>query len=235
MHERIETREVPGVFVFSNTLKSLLVNALLGGLSTMAYVMQYLSSSTSSRDAWVVVLVALVAGLCYTVPRLFLALFLWFRNGTLEKQIKQVGLAVVGGLRHIDLIKTAPQSLRVVSGESGFGFVYVKLEGGTIEEERYFLEAMEALLNPVENPRYLLIRRNQRIGLSATDYYAVPDSIGAHKAAVGNFISQWKRYVGAVDCVYTRTMEGRAVLLKARAKSLSASFLKKAERKSVWE
>ncbi|CAA6690361.1 MULTISPECIES: DEAD/DEAH box helicase family protein [unclassified Lentimonas] len=235
MHERIEAKEVPGVFAFNNTLKFLVINALLGGLSTMAYVMQASNSGTSSRDSWLVVLIALLAGLCYTVPRLLRALFLWFRNGTLEKQIKQVGLAVVDSLRHLDLITTAPQSLRVVSGEGAMGYVYAKLEGGTIEEQRYFLAAMEALLNPVDNPRYLLIRKNHTMGISTVDYHAVPDVIGAKKAAVEYFARQWKRYVGACQAVYTRTGDGRAALLKARAKSLSASFLKKAERKSVWE
>ena len=235
MHERVEAKEVPGVFTFHHTLKFLVINALLGGLSTMAYVMQASSDGTNGRGSWLVVLIALLAGLCYTVPRLFRALFLWFRNGTLENQIKQVGLAVVDGLRQIDLIKTAPNSLRVSSGEGAMGFVYAKLEGGTIEEQRHFLEAMEALLNPVDNPRYLLIRKSETLGISAVDYHAVPDAIGAQKAAVEYFARQWKRTVGPAHAIYTRSAAGRAALLKARARSLSASFVKKAERKSVWE
>ncbi len=49
------------------------------------------------------------------------------------------------------------------------------------------------------------------------------------------FAQRWKSLVGPVQLVYTRTPEGRKMLLRARNHSLSGSFQDRAERVSCWK
>ena len=45
----------------------------------------------------------------------------------------------------------------------------------------------------------------------------------------------WRSHVGPVELVYTRTPDGRKVLLRARMQSFAAAFQSRAERVSSWK
>jgi hypothetical protein len=68
-----------------------------------------------------------------------------------------------------------------------------------------------------------------------TDFHAIPEVIGQHAKWVEFFIKRWNRYVGSADAIFTRSIEGRQILLKARTRSLSSSFRKKSNKITVWE
>ena len=94
---------------------------------------------------------------------------------------------------------------------------------------------MKEVLGPVDNPRYLLVRQSYLARILRVDYHPVPALIGQNKTYAAYFVKKWNRYVGTAKLVYTRNIEGRLMLLKARTKSLAASFQKKTDRVSVWE
>jgi len=96
------------------------------------------------------------------------------------------------------------------------------------------LRALREVLSPKENPRYLLARR--RIWrVFREDYFAVPDVLARKKEFADEFARRWNSRVGPVQLVYTRTPEGRKLLLRARSHSLSGAFQKRAERVSCWK
>ena len=66
------------------------------------------------------------------------------------------------------------------------------------------------------------------------DYHAVPEVLGRNKNIAEHFKNQWEQYVGACNLVFTRTVEGRKMLLKSRIKSLAAQFNDKSERINKW-
>jgi hypothetical protein len=88
----------------------------------------------------------------------------------------------------------------------------------------------------VDNPRYLLVRKSQLFDvIRQQDYHAVPQLIGNRKAAAERFARLWTDQVGKCDLIYTRSPEGRKVLLKARVCSLASAFQEKTEQVSRWE
>ena len=93
------------------------------------------------------------------------------------------------------------------------------IEKGT-EEQSIFLRALRETLSPIDNPRYLLARR-KIWRLFREDYFAVPDVLARKKEFAEFFAQRWKRLVGPVQLVFTRTPEGRRLLLRARNYSLS--------------
>lgn len=91
------------------------------------------------------------------------------------------------------------------------------------------------MVNPIENPRYLLVRQSKWGPFKRTDYHAVPQLIGKNKTNVEFFLKQWKKRFGQATFIFTRTTDGRKQLLQARMQAMSASFVNKADRLSVWQ
>ncbi|MBN2132195.1 MAG: hypothetical protein JW741_22030, partial [Sedimentisphaerales bacterium] len=67
------------------------------------------------------------------------------------------------------------------------------------------------------------------------DYHAVPAILGKNKELAEHFARMWGRFVGPVELVYTRSEQGRRLLLQARAHSLSSGFVGRAERVRSWQ
>jgi hypothetical protein len=93
---------------------------------------------------------------------------------------------------------------------------------------------LREILSPLDNPRYVLARR-KIWRVFREDYFAVPEVLARKKEFAEIFAQRWKSLVGPVELVFTRTPEGRRVLLRARSHSLSAAFQKRAERVSCWK
>ena len=108
------------------------------------------------------------------------------------------------------------------------------IDGATRAEERAFLEAFAELLGPVGNPRYLLVRQSRLWRQWRADYHAVPTSFAARREFAEHFHKQWKQRIGAAQLVYTRTGDGRRILLRARVKSFAAGMQGFCQRRSVW-
>ena len=71
--------------------------------------------------------------------------------------------------------------------------------------------------------------------IKQTDYFSIPSVIATNKRYVDLFKQLWKRYIGDCEIVYTRNVEGRKVLLKARKHAFSASNKKRSKRLSKWQ
>lgn len=80
-----------------------------------------------------------------------------------------------------------------------------------------FACCMEELWGVIDNPRYLLMRQT-RSGRT-DEYYAVPEVFGKQKERAAVFEKNMRRALGKFQIVYTRTPEGRKILLRARTKS----------------
>lgn len=232
MREQVAANAAPTGLAFMDTLKYMAMNAILGGIFWGA---QIFNGNRSGSNFFIFLMIGLGIAAAYALPRLAKALYLWVRNGTLENSIKQVSLAVLDGLRNKDLVKTAPAHLRVSAVRDKMGVVHCRLDGATTIEKRHFLDAMQDVLGPVDNPRYLLVRHSYLGRLLRVDYHPVPDILGQNKADAEFFAKRWGRYVGTAKLVYTRTVEGRILILQARTKSLSSVFRKKTDRVSIWE
>jgi hypothetical protein len=109
-----------------------------------------------------------------------------------------------------------------------------RIGGGRGAEQAIFLRALRDVLGPLENPRYLLARR-KTWRIFREDYFAVPEILARKKEFAEHFARRWSKLVGPIQLVYTRTPEGRRLLLRARNHSLSGVFRKRTERVSCWK
>ncbi len=159
----------------------------------------------------------------------------FLRTGTVEGVMKQVSIVVLETLSGLGLIKTSLKHVGLkVREEKGELFVFCA--NLPVEENNLFIQSLQEFLDPVENPRYLLVRHTTFLKkIKQTDYFAIPSAISPNKKGVELFKKLWNKYLGGCEIVYTRNPEGRRVLLKARKYAFSATKKRLSKRLSKWQ
>ncbi len=160
---------------------------------------------------------------------------IYIKYRDISKDIHQMGEALLEALIEIDAINTDRSKLTVVSDVDESGAIYCHLDGGTTYERSTFIKSLQEIIGAVDNPRYVIIRKSFFLNVfSQKDYHSLPDIIGRKKQFAEYFAEQWKRLVGSCELVYTRTVEGRKLLLRSRINSLASEFEDKTERINKW-
>lgn len=233
VREAASPRHAPYRLAWSDTLGWLVASGLSGGaFAGLAELRNLPGLATPGMIGMAVAGAAALASL----PKLLLSLRLLWRSGSLETSVRQVAEAVIAGLVAAGALDSfqAWQG-QVVTRRTASGRIDVLVEGLPRAGERVVLEALAEALGPVRNPRYLLVRRSW-LGLHRrADYHAVPEAIGRQKASAEAFHREWRARVGSARLVFTRSAEGRLILLRARARSFAAGFQRPVDRHSVWE
>ncbi|NIJ66008.1 superfamily II DNA or RNA helicase [Sphingomonas leidyi] len=226
-----EARYAPRQLAWADTLQALILSGISGGaLSAAGVVRQFAHLGGAATLA----MLFFGATFVYALPKLALAARLWRRNGTLERSLAQVGRALCASLCHAGALGRDETDYEILVRRSLSGHCEVIIDGATRAEERVFLDALAELLGPIQNPRYLLVRRSALWGRSRMDYHAVPASLGVRKELAEHFLGEWRRRVGSSRLLFARTQEGRRALLRARVQSFAGGMQRAFQRRSVW-
>lgn len=155
----------------------------------------------------------------------------YLRTGSIAGVMKQVAIVHLETLSYLGLIKTSLKNVGVYVDNQDS--VYVGCHNLPTEENNLLIKCMQEFLDPVNNPRYILVKRGNIA--TQVDYFAIPSVMSSRKKDVEVFKDLWNRYIGKGTVVYTRNYEGRKLLLKARQSAFSASKRKKSEKLSKWQ
>jgi superfamily II DNA or RNA helicase len=149
--------------------------------------------------------------------------------------LRDTGYALLFALQDAWLIgnDVPPDSVRVAEKSDGYE---VSLVDASPEDAAVFIRAYRQIFAPVRDQRYLILRNEHRLPNRALRYiwtlfrpffrrredyppayHPVPDVLATRKENAEAFSRYWHRYVGGGTFVYTRTAEGRRMLLGARA------------------
>ena len=159
----------------------------------------------------------------------------YLKTGTVEGVLKQVSIVILETMSSQGLIKSSIKNVGLHVTEVQ-GSVFVSCSNLPAEENNLFIQALQELLDPIDNPRYLLIKHSKFLGrVKQTDYFAVPSILSTKKKSVEIFQKLWKKYIGECEIVYTRNLDGRKVLLKARKNASSTMKRKRSKRLSKWQ
>lgn len=204
-------------------------NGLLQGLGRSARNIKTL------QDFYVFLTIFAGIGVLFFGRQTYKTLRLYFKYRDISKDIRQIGEALLNSLIKANVIHTNNSKLKVEATVDNLGAVYCHLEGGTTFDKSTFINALREIIVPIDNPRYVIIRKNRfLLFVKQKDYHSVPEILGRNKNLAEYFKNQWKQLVGTCDLVFTRTIDGRKLLLKSRVKSLAAQFDDKVEHVSKW-
>lgn len=215
-------------------IRGLLLQRTLLALLAWIILFGFALALADSLLFWVPVAAAVLVFFAW-LPRTFRILWRWVRHGSEGESLRRIGEAVVGGLIYTGAVRPSKPRISLRVRREKDGDLRIHPEGGTTFERSLFLDSLEEILEPVENPRYLIREKsgrkekNERVA-----YYAVPAAIGRKKDFADRFLSCWRTAIGPAELIYTRTPAGRKELVKARLQSLSAGDALKAQRLEIW-
>lgn len=225
---------------FNKTIRYFLVELVL---ALIFYVQEFLEQLPRFRNLfrtpegrWTILTFFLLGVFVFFGRRFYKAFKLFVKYRDISKDIHRIGNALLRTLHDTQHIQTDLSKLKVESSVNGFGEVYCHLEGGATFEKDIFIKSLQEMITPIDNPRYLIIRKNNFWHImSQKDYHMVPDLLGKHKSMATRLAKYWKDTVGNCSLIFTRNPAGRAWLLKARFNSLASEFHKKSERINRWK
>lgn len=236
--EEMEYKAVQSLYYYK-TIKNLvatLVSGLLGfGWDTLQGISRAARNIKTIEEFYVILGIAGTIGVLVFGRRTFKTLRLYLKYRDISKDIQHMGEALLGSLIKAGMIHTDSSKLKVESSVDYWGAVYCHLEGGTTFEKSAFIIALRELITPINNPRYVIIRKNRfMLFIRQKDYHSVPEILGRNRNLAEHFQDQWETFVGSCDLISTRTVYGRKLLLKSRIKSLAAQFDAGAEHINKW-
>ncbi len=218
--EDIPAEEAKTGFLFVNAVWMEILSLLIAVLMGLGRVFTQAAYGARSVPAAALGLAMLAA--CVLVARYGVRLV---RLSTPERRMTRISQAVADALAEIGELED-PQHCRA-QVESADGLVIgTWLKGGTMRDKTTFAACMEEIWGVIDNPSYLLTRE-KRSGRSE-EFYSVPEIFGNKKERALVFEKHMRKVLGRYQVAYTRTPEGRRLLLRARTKSFvnkNQSFL----------
>lgn len=202
-------------------------------LTTIGFIYLYLYQYAFSIE-----FIGIITVLAITAVIVFLAIMLkrFLKTGTVAGVMKQIAIVILETLSYQDLIKSSLKNVGLHIDKAPEGSIYVSCTNLPADENNLFIKSMQEFLDPVENPRYILIKHDKFLNyIKQTDYFSVPAIISPNKDTVNVFKSLWEKYIGECEIVYTRNLEGRKTLLKARKDAFSSSKRPKSKKLSKWQ
>ncbi|MBS9463967.1 DEAD/DEAH box helicase family protein [Flagellimonas sp. 389] len=219
-----------------NLLATLGSGLVAFGLENLQGLGKVARNIKSMQDLYVFLAVFGAVGMAIFGRLTFKTLRLYFKYRDISKDIQQIGDALLNSLIKVGVIKTDYSKLKVETSVDKWGAIFCHLEGGTTFDKSTFINALKEVIVPIDNPRYVIIRKNKFIlFIKQKDYHSVPEILGRNKNLAEYFKNQWERLVGSCDLIFTRTIEGRKILLKSRVKSLAAQFDTEVEHVNKWK
>ena len=221
---------------FRRTLAVLLVEAFFLFAFVQAQALRGAATGGNWRAAGLALAFATVLGALAAAPRLLHCAWLFLRHLPVDGSLHQIGLALRDALCACEVLETPVKQLRVIARTLPDKTALVYLRGGSFYEQSLFADALAEIVQPVANPRYLLSRRRRRRIGARTDWHAVPAQLGTNKERAELLLNRWRLRLGeTADLIYTRSPEGRAVLLAARSRAFANATAPAVERADRWQ
>jgi superfamily II DNA or RNA helicase len=230
----VSTEKVPGIrwYHTAKTFKYLLAQLTL--LLSLGTIVSFSIARAGLSAMLLVFALCLVAGILYLLPTTVRTIKIMLRHLPIDGSLKQIGMALTEALCQTGHISTPFRRLNVHTVELGDGNVFLALQGSTFYESSLFADCLNEILGPIDNPRYLVIRGGNFLGMTRDDYHAVPVRLAVTKEHASIFYRYWSKYVGPGDLIYCRGDSGRVSLLKARMQAFSSVFKPRSKRQDRW-
>nr|WP_294946747.1 DEAD/DEAH box helicase family protein [uncultured Mucilaginibacter sp.] len=195
-----------------------------------------LKNVKSLTDLYIVLGVIVSIGFLLFGRLAYKAFNLYIRYRDIAKDLQQIGEALLSTMAKLGMVKTETARLNVVAALDKFGTIDCHLRGGSTYESSAFINMLQEIIAPIDNPKYVIVRKSLLARfIKQKDFHAVPEYIARNKDFATYFARQWEKHVGTCELIYTRTVEGRKMLVKSRLASLASEFIPKNQRISKWK
>ena len=169
-------------------------------------------------------------------PKTVKALKVYFLFGNQFKKTRKIANAVFAHLVDQNLLTTASNEIEIISEQQTNGTFIIYLEGANQHDCNLFVGILDEIIAPIENPRYLLVNQSWlKRKLGFRNYYVVPSQFAKRKEDAQVFKKYWNKHVDGSKILFTRNLEGRKHLLKARFAHMRYQFEEVSEKTITWK
>ncbi|WP_281541940.1 DEAD/DEAH box helicase family protein [Maribacter aestuarii] len=169
-------------------------------------------------------------------PKTIKALKVYFLFGNQFKKTKKIANAVLAHLISQNLFTKASKEIKIISEQRSTGTFMIYLEGANQHNGNLFVGILNEIIAPIENPRYLLVNQSWlKRKLGFRNYYVVPGQFARRKEDALVFKKYWNTHVDGSKILFTRNIEGRKQLLKARFAHMRYQFEEVPEETITWK
>ncbi|WP_407485643.1 DEAD/DEAH box helicase family protein [Elizabethkingia miricola] len=183
-------------------------------------IIKSLKSFQTLEGAYLFIFLFGIAGFLTYGGMFYRSLMQYLRYKNISKNLEKIARAILSSLISERAIRTSNEKLKIVVSSDERGNSVCHLEGGSYSEASIFILTLQELLSKIDNPRYLLKTKGILFLKNSINYYPVPDIFGRNKKSAELFARNWIEESGAASLVFTRTIEGRKLLLTLRFKAL---------------
>lgn len=185
---------------------------------------------------WIKFLYTLISALVLGFGvKTFKVIKLYIYHGRLHKDVYKMGWTVLHTLKDLGYLKSSLMDFDIEVDLDDSGTISCVPMGMSNYESTLFINTLEQIISPIENPRYLLIRKDWfRNLIDVQRYMVVPDIFGENKEHAERFLGHWKSYVGKAKILYTRHLEGRKTLLRARMFHMANAEEERTKKRVIW-
>lgn len=168
--------------------------------------------------------------------KMFKRIRVYMQSQFIHTHIEKIGKVVLYSLHELGYVTTALDTIKITSEKLYEGGSICSIQGASRVESSLFVKALQEILNPIENPRYL-IERNVLFGEVADwqNYYAVPAIFGGKKEDAEVFLDFWTQFISEANIHFTRSVEGRKLLIKARLFHVTNVFKNTTKKEVIWK
>lgn len=207
----------PGA-LFANKLMLLVALIFFNIAGAAGVVPALLKNVHAGKGIGGIGLFAGMAGIVLVMLFFMLVLLLGLVNlASPYRRMKSIGKGILTALQEEGSVSLGRKRVMVEDFEKMVFFTY--LEGGTEREKDVYAKCVEEFFGAVDNQRYIL--KAGSWGPKPSKYYCVPELFGKRKEDAELFYRHIKKCIGTYEVIYTRSAEGRKILLAARVHSFA--------------
>ncbi|MCH5162354.1 MAG: DEAD/DEAH box helicase family protein [Clostridiales bacterium] len=200
-------------FLFVNLALATALFAIFGG-GLGALIATFVSSSLAQVERYPIaaLLVIVCAFSAVSWYRLLVTKILTHLNSV--RSVRTLAECILNAMQELNIVSKGSR-VKVEADECGL-FIQAELLNASVHDQNIFHGAIKELLSPINNPRYLLIPRGRTGGLQYRHALACPEVLGTKSEYAECLAKYLKRSMGRMETVYTRTADGRKLILTCR-------------------
>lgn len=168
--------------------------------------------------------------------KIFKMVKLYIRYGFIYKKIHKMALTILETLIALKLVTTDKSKIHISTEKLSNGNISCNIEGTNKLESQLFTTALEELLKPIENSKYIIVKTNwYRKKLNIYNFFAMPEVFSNNKKEALLFQQNWLQHLGKSKLIYTRNKIGRRLLIKARLSHIYNKDKKITKKNVIWK
>lgn len=157
-----------------------------------------------------------------------------YRSRTLATHLREVTRILIEALHAAGALHAGPSAIDVVALPDTGGAARCRVERAPQCDAKRVLEALAKLVDPPDDPRYLLVERSLRTARGVACAFAVPALLGRRREDAARLAALWSARIAPVELLSVRTPEGRSTLMRAFAAGLSLPQGARARKEWEW-